>query len=151
MFPIVSTLRRCAASNVFVRPEMLQRQDGRYWLKLSSLSGSVDFSRGSWNPDHDLVPLYVLVGKSSTSQGVAISLGKKEDALAEKLKILETLYTLVLGPEEQVEHEGVVERQVRIALVRGVYRASGPTGELVKAPSTKHIRRFGKSHVQGHA
>lgn len=142
MFPIISTLRRCASTFIYVQPEMLQKIDGRYWVKLSSPSMSLNFTQGIWNPSTDLVPLYICFVRSKTEQSAAISLAKKETALFDSLKLKDTMYTLVFGPEEQRREEDLYVRDTKIALIRGVYRASSPV-QLDPVPSRQVVRAFG--------
>lgn len=133
MYPVISLLRRCAATQVFVRPDLLERVEGRFWLRLRSPSSFLDLTKGSWGLTHDKVPMFEMRVSAKSSEAAAMSLVKKENKLAEAMKATQTLYTLALGPETESEKDGQVTRIVRLTVVRGVYRASG-TKVLETAP-----------------
>lgn len=144
MFPIISVLRRCASTQILVRVDQLEIVERRYWLRLRKPSSYWDLSRMSWGPTHTSVPMFELKVVATSPEAAAISLVKKENAFAEKMNAAETYYTLVMGPEVEVEKNGEVTRCVRLAVVRGVYRASGPNSIEPAAVKTPIVRRFGK-------
>ncbi len=143
MYPIVSLLRRHAATQIFVRAEQLEVVEKCYWLRLKKPSSYWDLVRATWGLVLDKIPMFVLKVTTPTSEAAAISIVKKENAIAEKLRVEETYYTLVLGPEFEEENDGQVTRTVRLAIVRGVYRASGSFAETLPT-KTRIVRRFGK-------
>jgi len=144
MFPAVSILRRSAATQIFVRPDKLQLEGNRYWLSLKSPSSSLDLATGKWGPILDRLPMSMLKVISPSSESAAIALVKKENELAEGIGAMSAYYTLVFGPETEVEKEGQIHRAVRLCVVRGVYRAAGPTA-IEPSPVKQPLgRRFAK-------
>lgn len=81
---------------------------------------------------------------SSSSEGAAIAVVKQENEIAAKMKAPETYYTIVFGPEIEEEKDGQVTRKVRLAVVRGVYRACGPSVLEPTPVKTPLIKRFQK-------
>lgn len=144
MFPIVSVLRRCSSTQIFVRPEHLEVSEKRLWLRLKTPSTYWDIAKGTWGPTHTSVPMVEMVVTSKTSEGAAIALVKMENTVAEKMKAPETYYTVIFGPESEDEKDGQVTRKVRLAVVRGVYRARGPSMIEPAPVKTPVIKRFQK-------
>lgn len=144
MYPILSVLRRFAATQILVRPQQLEASDKRYWVRLKSPSSHWDLIRCSWGLTHTLAPMYEIRVTAGSSESAAIAIVEKENALAEKMKASETYYTLVLGPETEKESNGQFTRCVRLSVVRGVYRASAPSA-IEPAPVKNSIsRKFAK-------
>jgi hypothetical protein len=142
MFPVISLLRRTASAYVYVTSEHLQKQDGRYWLRLEKAASSVDVSTGRWNPATELAPVYMLTARGSSSADAAIALTKAENALHEQIKAQDLIYTLIMGPEDEADVDDGVERRARYAIVRGVLLANAPT--LVPAvPKKTQSFKFG--------
>jgi hypothetical protein len=127
MFPVVSLLRRTASAYVYITPEHLHKQDGRYWLRLEKAASSVDVSTGKWNPATELAPVYLLTARGASSADAAIALTKAENELHGQLKTQDLIFTLIMGQEDEVNSEDGVERRARYAIVRGVLLADAPT------------------------
>lgn len=144
MYPVVSVLRRCSSTQIFVRPDQLEVSEKRLWLRLKAPSTYWDLSKKSWGPTHTAVPMTELRITAKSSEAAAIALVKLENDVAEKMKATETYYTVIFGPEIEDEKDGQVTRRVRLAVVRGVYRASASTGIEPTPVKTPMVRRFGK-------
>lgn len=128
MYPVISLLRRYAISHVYVRPSQLEQKEGKYWVRLRKPTNALNVREGGWLSTMDLVPMSTLSVSASTSEAAAIALTKKENALAESIRAHETYYTIIMGPEtETTDESGSVTRVLRLAVVRGVHRANGPT------------------------
>jgi hypothetical protein len=140
MYPVLSMMRRLSAHHVYVDESLLENREGTMVLRLETESAVLDFSTGKWKKPADRVEMSVLVAKGSTPQMAAVTLAKFENEMADSIGAKDTIYTLVLGPEleEEVDHE--VVRTLRVAVVRGIYRAIAGEMKQVKAKGTKEAR-----------
>lgn len=140
MYPILSVLRRAATSYVFVRAEQLEQRDGRYWLRLNKPSSFLEMTARNvaWGPIVDRIPMFLLQEDALSSEEAAIRLAIKENEMAKKVRAEDQLYSVVLGPEDEILLDGKVRRRSRITVIRGVYRASAPTLEAVPP---KHVAK----------
>lgn len=144
MYPILSVLRRFAATQILVRPSQLEKGDKKYWVRLKSPSSHWDLVRSSWGLTHTLAPMYEIKVTAPSSEAAAISIVERENDIAQKMKASDTYYTLVLGPEAEKESDGQFTRCVRLSVVRGVFRAAAPSA-IEPAPVKNSIsRKFGK-------
>ncbi len=142
MYPVMSTLRRFAASYIYVRPEMLLEHDGDLHIRLDKPSNPLDLGTGKWGNPLDLIPVLELRASGLSSAEVAISMAKKENELADKIRAQDSIYTMVLGPEEELEVDQIT-RVCRYAVIQGVFRSS--EGRMVQlAPKTVTKARFRK-------
>lgn len=144
MYPVISVLRRCAATQIFVRPEQLEVSEKRLWLRLKTPSNYWDISKSSWGPVHTSVPMFELRVSAKSREAAAIALVQLENKVAEKMKAAENYYTMIFGPEIEDEKDGQVTRKVRLAVVRGVYRAAGPSTLEINPTKTPIVKRFQK-------
>lgn len=125
MYPVMSVLRRLAAHSVYATQEMLESVDGSLHVRLESATSSLSLELGAWKGASNLVAVQELVATADSSVQVAITLTEKENHLADTCKASDMLYTLVYGPETEEVVDGKVVRRARLAVIRGVYRASG--------------------------
>lgn len=138
MYPVLSVLRRAAVSYVLVTPEMLALEDGQLSVRMSSPTSYLELEGAKWSSKpSDLIPMSELVVRASTGIEAAISMAKKENGIAEAVRAEDAVYTLILGPEQEMVEGGQVVRRSRYAVARGVYRAVAGRLEPVKAKNVK--------------
>ena len=144
MYPIYSTLRRLPASCIYVTPAHMEATDTGYVLRLESPSEYVDCVAMKWAAPSNRVPMTELVVTAANPVAAAISMSRRETLLAESITAEQRLYTLVFGPEEEtLQPDGSVVRKVRLAVIRGVYRAAkaGLTTEPLKEKVSATFRK----------
>lgn len=125
MYPVLSVLRRAAVSYVYVTPALLTEEGGHLCVRLEKKSRRLNLDTQTWSEKTtDLVPVVEFVVESDTPESAAVSLAKKENAIAEAIQAEDALYTLVLGPEVEQRNGDRFVRRFRCAVVEGVYRAS---------------------------
>lgn len=127
MFPVISNLRRFADSVLLLRLNRLHVVDGRYHVRLQKPSSAFDLMQKTWSKEIEAVPMSELRIIANSPESASISLGLTEDKLAALLGADQISYTLVLGPEIIESQEEKALRVVRLAVLRGVYRAHGPS------------------------
>jgi hypothetical protein len=145
MYPVLSTLRRFAASYIYLSPEMVISGSEGAYLQADKPANVLDLQTGRWQRPESRVFVMEVRHTSSSSADAAISIAKKENEIAEKIRAKDAIYTLVFGPEsESTDSEGKVTRVCRYAVVQGVFRAS--QGTLVqRLPKTSAQVNFRKS------
>lgn len=142
MFPVTSNLRRFANSVLLLRPELMFQVEGRLHIRLRRPSSVFDPRDRSWSKEVESAPMSELVIATRSPEAASISLGLTEDRLADQLNAMQTAYTLILGPEvSETQGDGSHLQRVRLCILRGVYRARGPTLEPSK-PKTVISRKF---------
>jgi len=151
MYPVFSLLRRMAAVHIYATPEMLEVSEGAFHIRVNKATDYADLARAKWIGPGELVPFGRAEVVADSSVAAAIALATKENKLAESLRTNDLLYTMVVGPEGEVELDGgKVRRHCTYALVRGVFRASA--GKLVhepaKASQKANFRRRPKGTVR---
>lgn len=125
MFPVLSLLRRGAYNVVYVRPEMLERDaKGALLYRAETQLTVFDLSTATWQPARE-IRFFTLTSSGKTPEETALALTRAENRLAEKGKLLDRVYTLLLGEEQERDRDGVRTRVVPLAVVRGVQRLVG--------------------------
>jgi hypothetical protein len=141
MFPVASNLRRFADSVLLLRSNLLLSADGRYHVRLQRPSSVFDPIEKIWSKEIEAAPMSELMITASSSEAASISLGLVEDRLASLLEADKSSYTLVLGPEVAEAQGEKFLRAVRLCILRGVYRAHGPS-LIPSKPKTLIAKKF---------
>ena len=143
MYPVLSVLRRAAVSYVYVTPAMLTSVDGSVGIRLEKKSNYLLLNEEKWTRRAvEVVPVSELVVVSDSAEEAAISLAKKENAIAAAIKAEDALYTIVMGPEEQTRVGDKVVRRFRCAVIEGVFRVSSTQGLAPEPAKGMPQRRF---------
>jgi len=145
MYPIFSLLRRLAATHIYATEPMLEVIDGTYHIRLDRSSDYLNLTTLKWDGASKAVPFSAMEVSSDSPVAAAISLSKRENEIAEKVRARDIVYTMVAGPEEEVAlPEGRVRRRCTYALIRGVYRASSTAlvQQRIKATQELQFRKL---------
>jgi hypothetical protein len=125
MYPVFSLLRRLASAHIYATDPMLEVVDGAYHIRLDKPSGYLDMGKRKWTAPTELVPFSSIEVPAKSSAAAAISIARRENEIAEEIRAHDILYTMVVGPEQEIKLTGgAVRRCCTYTLVRGVYRAS---------------------------
>lgn len=144
MYPILSVLRRCATSQIFVRTDQLENIDGDWQLRLQRDSVYWDFAKSRWSSTSNLAKISELEVTAASQESAAIALVEFENLAADSMQSTGIDYTLVMGPEEETEKDGQWIRKTRVAVIRGIFRASAGK-EVAAVPLKTALKRtFGK-------
>lgn len=144
MYPICSTLRRFAATSIYVTESMCVDDDSVRCVYLERPASYLDLASMRWSAPTLRIPIFSMRASGASEASLAISLSKRENKIAEELELQDAVYTLVLAPEEQRKADGVLIRDLRYVVVRGVFRAT--KGRLVSESPKKTSRvTFGKA------
>lgn len=126
MYPVISILRRAAASVVYVSAEGLTERGAAKFIRLERPTSALDLEKGEWCKPTSLHQVYQLRVEGRTQEETAQRLWKAENTLANLIKAPDILFTLIVGPEEEKETPTGWVRLTRVAVARGVFRLTGP-------------------------
>ena len=126
MYPVISILRRAAANIVYVSADGLTEEGGARYIKLERPTSALSLASGVWGKPVNSHQVYQICTKGRTQEATAQRLCKVENALADRIKAPDILFTMVMGPEEEKETPTGWMRLTRVAVVRGVFRLSSP-------------------------
>ena len=134
MYAVLSLIRRAAVSIIYVKAEQL-RSGG---IPIEQTADVFDISRGVWLNRNAVVPMFKLEASSESSVGAASKLSAKENQIFKASGMDRKYFTLLIGPENEHESDGVVVRTSRIGVVRGVFRS--PKSAVI-SPATQSEQR----------
>ena len=119
MYAVLSLIRRVAVSVIYVKAE--QTRSGG--IPIEHTADVFDISRGVWLSRNAVVPMFELSASSKSSVGAASKLSVKENQIFKASGMDRKYFTLLMGPEDECESNGVLVRTSRIGIVRGVFRS----------------------------
>lgn len=125
MFPVLSLLRRGAYNVAYVRPSMLSvGDDGQIRHETTHPVTVFNLASCAWETGKE-VRFFTLSARGKTCEETALALARAENVLASKGKLLDRVYTLLLGEEREDLAAGVYTRVIPLAIVKGVHRVVG--------------------------
>ena len=128
MYPIFSLLRRFASTAIYAEVgATIKIPQGTHQLDLEALK---------WGSRKGL-PLYELKATERTGALAARKISLKENEIAETVKAKDRRYTLIFGPEVEVENDdGTVTRAVRLGVINGIFRYRSGVVERLRRKSS---------------
>lgn len=136
MYPILSALRRMALHHVYVTPDQVQMEDGKYVLKTRHDVSCFDIAKKAWQPGNKHVTLFELRAVGADALEVATSLSVAETKIYFGSEIDGSEYTLLMLPEVEQQVGKKYARTLRIGIVQGVH-AANPEERRVQKPKKR--------------
>ena len=117
MYAVFSLLRRAAVSAIYV-----DDSDAKDGIKIEKDRDVLNLATAQWEKA-STVRVYRLTASSESSGQSAVLLAQKENEIFRKAELESKYFTLLLGPEDSREDDGIFFRSSKIGVVRGIFRS----------------------------